>query len=193
MQTEKGNAQAAVSAGLVGRGSIAEAIGAPHFRYTLECRRKDGSLRWREEFSNLVTTEGKNDLLTKYFKGSGYTAAWYLGLISSVSYSAVDAGDTAAEINDANGWKEADSSSAPDYDESARPALSFGSASSGTLATASAAQFTFAESGTVKGAFISSSSTKGGTSGVLYSAGTFASDREVQEDDVLNVSVSLSV
>src|SRR4051812_26948682 len=30
--------------------------------------------QWREVFHNLVTTEGKNDILDKYFKGSSYTA-----------------------------------------------------------------------------------------------------------------------
>src|SRR6266576_2241715 len=32
---------------------------------------------WEVAIENLVTTEGKNDLLTNYLKGSSYTAAFY--------------------------------------------------------------------------------------------------------------------
>ena len=60
--------------------------------------------KWVESFHNVVCTAGKNDLLDKYFAGSGYTAAWYMGLISSVSYSAVSAADTMASHS---GWREA--------------------------------------------------------------------------------------
>lgn len=56
-------------------------------RYTLECRDKDGNLKWADQIDNLVTTAGKNDALDKYLAGSGYTAAWYLGLIGATGYT----------------------------------------------------------------------------------------------------------
>jgi hypothetical protein len=53
----------------------------------------DGELKWEDGFDNLVTTEGKNDIIDKYFKGSAYTAAWYLGLKGTGSAAV---GDTLA-------------------------------------------------------------------------------------------------
>ena len=48
--------------------------------YVFEAFDKDGRLKWREEVKNLVVTEGRNDVLDKYYKGSAYSAAHYLGL-----------------------------------------------------------------------------------------------------------------
>jgi len=66
---------------------------------------------WRDEVArNLVTTVGKNYLLDNGLAGSSYTAAFYLGLISSTSYSAVAAGDT---MSSHAGWLEAGNANTP--------------------------------------------------------------------------------
>lgn len=176
---------------------IGETVQAPVFEYTIECVAPDGTLRWREVTRNTVTTEGKNDLLTKYFKGSAYTAAWYCLLISSVSYSALAAGDTAAQINGTNGWKEANTgagANTPTYSQSNRPALTFGTASAGSLATSSASAFSITGTGTIKGAGCVSTNTIGGTTGVLYNIALFSGgDRAVINGDTVNVSATLTV
>jgi hypothetical protein len=174
---------------LIGSASTAEVVRAPRARFDIECRSADGTLKWREVADNLVTTAGKNDLLDKYLAGSSYTAAWFCGLISSVSYSAIAAGDT---MSSHAGWTEAGATNAPNYSGN-RPALAFASASGGSKSTSSPSSFTFSNSGTIKGMFASSVSTKDGTTGVLYNAVLFSGgDRAVVNTDVVNVSVTYS-
>lgn len=145
--------------------------------------------KWSLSESNLVLTAGKNDLLDKYLSGSGYTAAWFCGLISSVGYSAIAAGDTASSHA---GWTEAGGTNAPTYTGN-RPALAFSAASAGSKATSSASSFTFTGGGTIKGMFAASVATKDSTTGVFYNAVLFTGgDRTVASTDVVNVSVTYS-
>lgn len=170
----------------IGRNSGASERAEAHGRYVVECRGADGALRWREDIDNLVTTAGKNDALDKYLAGSAYTAAWYLGLISSASYTAVAAGDTAGSHG---GWTEATG-----YSQASRATASFASASAGSKSLSSAAVFSINANATIKGCFLISNSTKGGTTGVLYSAGLFTGgDKVVQSGDTLNVSYTASL
>lgn len=174
----------AVGAQLITRPHQAEFIDAPFFTFDVQCRR-NRKLVWRDFFHNTVMTAGKNDLLDKYFGGSSYTAAWYMGLIQSDSYSAIAAADTMASHA---GWQECTT-----YDEASRPTCAFSAASGGSKALSAALSFTISASKTVKGAFIVTNATKGSTTGVLYSAGLFTGgDRVVVDNDVISVSGSWS-
>lgn len=140
---------------------------------------------------NTVVTVGKNDLLDKYLAGSSYTAAFFLGLISSTSYSAIAAGDT---MGSHAGWLEAGIANTPTYSQATRPAPSWASASAGSKATASAVAFSITGTGTVKGGFLTTNSTKDGTTGILFSAGLFTGgDKAVGNGDTINSTYTLSV
>lgn len=144
------------------------------------------------EFNNLVTTVGGNDMLDKYLAGSAYTATWFLGLISSVSYSAVALGDTMASHA---GWLEAGAANVPLYSQAARPTAAWAAASAKSKAFSSALAFTIVTTGgTVKGCFLTSVATKDGTTGTLFSAGLFTGgDKVVTPGDTLNVSYTATV
>lgn len=159
---------------------------APAFVYTLECIGADGRLKWRETFRNTVLTAGKNDLLTQYFKGAAYTAGWFVGLIDNAGFSAIAAGDTSASHA---GWAESTA-----YSNGTRPALTLGTAAAGSIDNSAAkASFSINATATINGAFTTTLNTKGGTTGITYSAGSFAAPRAVLNGDTLNVQVTLSV
>ncbi len=155
------------------------AIDAPRLHYEVECIGPDGVARWRDAFDNLVTTAGKNFLLDTVFKGSAYTAAWFLGLKGSGTAAA---GDTLASHA---GWSEV-----TPYTGN-RPGITFGTTSAGSnTATAVGYSITAAGPTTVAGAFVASAAS--GTSGTLYSVGDFAAARSVLAGDTLNVTLTLS-
>lgn len=176
------NAGAQFAAGLIARAgmSFGKSLST---HYKIECVR-DGKLIWVEEFDNLVVTAGLNDSLDKHFKGSSYTAAWYVLLTDGTPTFA--AGDT---MSSHAGWTEVE-----DYDEAARQTLSLGSVSGGSVDnSASKATFTINATTTVGGAALATVSTKGGTTGTLYGGGAFTEgDRSVVDNDVLNVTVTLT-
>lgn len=178
-------AVAAAAAALIASTALAETIEAPHFRYEVSCVAPDGTERWREDFTNLVTTAGKNALLDIMFRGSVQVTTWYVLLIDATGYTAVAAGDTAASHT---GWTEG-----VPYSNATRPTITWNAAASGQITTSAAASFTVNATATLKGCGAISNNTKSGTTGTLYSAGTFAADRSVQSGDTLNVSITLSV
>lgn len=150
-------------------------------RYIIECVKPDGSVRWREEFENMVVDEGLNALLDNTFTAPAGGATWFVGLkgIGSVS-----AGDTLASHA---GWLEINPYSGN------RPAWTAnGAASGGAMSNSSSkAVFTITSGTTVYGAFMASVNT--GTSGQLYGAGDFGSPRAVLVSDSLRVQIDPSI
>lgn len=117
----------------------------------------------------VMTPGGRNTMLDNNFAGSSYTAAYFMGLVSLVSFSAYNAADTMASHA---GWLEAGATNAPTY-SGARKTAAWSAASAGSKALSAGLVFTFTGTGTVKGCFMNTVSTVDGTTGNLYSGGNF--------------------
>jgi len=160
-------------------------------RFIVECFDKDGNLKWREDNENLVVNVGLQDMNTKYFSGSAYTAAWYIGLYGAAASNNPAAGDT---MSSHAGWTENTT-----YSNATRPQAVFGTATTANPSvisnSASVAVFNINGTTTVGGAFLTSNSTKSGTTGTLFSASDFQSpgDRSVVSGDTLNVTYQFSL
>lgn len=153
--------------------------------FTLEHWRDD-VLLGVYEFKNLVVNAAKNNLLDVYFN-SGIqtaTASWFMGLISNAGFTAIAAGDTMASHA---GWIEFTA-----YSETTRQLWTQGAASGQAITNSSPAVYNINGSGNVYGLFICTSSTKGGTSGILFSAAPFtAGVVPVTSGDVLRATYNL--
>lgn len=168
--------------------------------FSAKCIGLDGNVKWGDTFKNTVMTEGRNFVLDTVFAGASYTVTGpYMGLISSVGYSAIAAGDTAAQINGTNGWKEAGSGVNYPLYTTPRKTCVWSAASGGSKSLSASLSFPIITTGgTVKGCFIilgtGASSTIANTSGVLYSAGLFSGgDKIVSPGDTLQVSYTTSL
>ena len=167
-------------------------------RYFVECFDADGVLKWRDEAPNVVCTAGKNIMLDAI--SSAYTPVGpYLGLISSVGYSAVAAGDTMASHA---GWNEAGNGvNYPNWStpaSNARATPSWNAASGGSKSISTVSFVIATNGGTVKGCFMvfaaNAVTTNASTAGTLLSAGVFSGgDKVVSIGDTLNVSYSIAL
>ena len=191
MSTETSKAQDNVSASLTANKGSTERTSAGGI-FTVTCVGADGVEKWSDTFPNLVVNVGLQDMNAKYFQGSGYTAAWYLGLVqgpgSGTTFAAADTLATHA------GWTELVAGTA--YTGN-RKAVTFGTATTADPSvitnSASPSSFAMLVNGTVvAGALLTTAAS--GTSGVLFSAGDFTGgDKTVDNGDTLNVTYTFSL
>ena len=159
--------------------------------FKVTCIGVDGQVKWEKNLKNLVVNVGLKDMNDKYFTGSAYTAAWYIGLYGAAASNNPAAGDTAASHA---GWTEV-----VPYSNATRPAATFAAATTADPSvitnSASPASFSIDATATVGGAFLISDNTKSGSTGVLFSASDFAApgDRSVASGDTLNVTYTFSL
>ena len=191
MTIEKTKATDVVSSGLTCNtksGEHAQATG----KYHVECRDKDGNLKWTAESKNLVVNAG-----LAYMAGTALTSVaqittWYLGLYGAAASNTPAAGDTMASHA---GWTEI-----VPYSNANRVTATFVTATTANPSvvtnTASPAVFNInGLGGVVGGAFLTSGSAKSGTTGTLFSAADFGSpgDRTVVDGDTLSVTYTFSL
>lgn len=150
-------------------------------QWQIECRDKNGKLKWSDNFHNLVVNEGLQKLLDDTLLGGTPTPTWYVGLTDSAPV--VDPTDT---LTTHAGWTEFIS-----YVDNRKPYV--GVRADQTVSnTASRAVFTISGvGGIVGGCMLTSAET--GTTGVLFAVGAFSEgDRPVIVDDVLNVTYNIT-
>lgn len=193
MHSEKITALDACGTSVERGAPVAETIGIKG-RYDVVCVGEDGQIKWTDSIENLVVTVGKNDLLDKYFFGSAYTAAWYMGLVDNASFTAYAAGDTLASHT---GWLE-NLGYTISGSSTNRATVGWSTAASAGSKTASVAAFTINATSTILGALMTTTqarnTTSNGGAGILYSAGTFTGGaRSVISGDTLNVTYTASV
>jgi hypothetical protein len=161
--------------------SIIDGAKAPTMVFDVECIGPDGKVKWRESAKNLVTNQGRVDILDKYLKGSTYTASWFLMLKGTGSVANADT--LASNV----GWDEVTPYSGN------RPAITWGTTTGTTTATntATAVSITINATATVAGAGCCTVNT--GTSGILYNVSDFAASRSVASGDTLNVTPTITM
>jgi hypothetical protein len=193
MTIEKLKATDVVSSGLscnTKSGEAAQATGM----YYVECRDKDGNLKWEAQSKNLVVSVGLQYMAGTSLDGAtARVTTWYLGLITGPG-----SGTTIIPANTMSshaGWTEF-----IDYTSATRVAATFAAATTATpsVVTNSATPTTFTingAGGTVAGAFLTSANDKSGTTGTLFSAADFGSpnDRVVVSGDTLVVTYTFSL
>jgi len=145
---------------------------------------RDGKVIAKHEFPNGITNGGKDSLLNVYFHSATQITTWYIGLVDNSGFSAFAAGDTMASHS---GWTESTA-----YSESVRQTWGVGASSGQSVTNGTAATFTMNGTATIKGIFIPSDSTKGGTTGTLWSTAAFASTVSVNNGDLLKVTYTVS-
>lgn len=184
------HASEAVQTGLIANQGSTESAKATG-RYTIECRDKDGNLKWVSESDNLVVNQGLQYMAGVALTGTAQSTVWYLGLYGAASTNNPAAGDTMAAHA---GWVEVTA-----YSEANRPTATFAAATNANPSvvtnSASRATFTVNASTTVGGAFLTNNNTKGGTTGTLFSAADLQApgDRAVVSGDVLLVTYTFSL
>ena len=188
MSTEKAKAADAVFSGLIAGGQSQEGAKAVG-RYKMECRDKDGNLKWVEEEDNLVVNVGLQYMAGSALTGTTQVTTWYLGLITGPGVTT-----NAADTMSSKGWTEFTG-----YSNANRVTASFTAATNANPSvvtnSGTPANFNINASGTVGGAFLTSNNTKSGTTGTLFSEKAFSSpgDRSVVSGDIIAVTYTFSL
>ena len=197
MHKEFGSCGDSAVATLQANASTQETIGVEGF-YHVECRDKDGNLKWTEDFPNQVVQLGKIFMLEQLLQSSIALVGPYLGLVSGSSntFSPLDTMTSHA------GWTEftnytVGGSAVRGTAVFGTPTGNGSSTSGSNIVTASASAITYTitgAGGTVGGCFLvtgsGASATQSNTGGTLYSAGAFGTAKITTAGDTVSVTYS---
>ena len=155
--------------------------------YHAVCYDAQGNVKWEDDIKNLVTTVGKN-LTLDTILGNSAAGAVVMGLKGTGSANVADTQASHA------GWLEVGLANDPTYSGN-RKTPTFSAAAAGVKATSAASSFSITSTGTVAGCFINigGSATIDDTTGTLFSAGDFASAKNVTSGDTIAVSYQVTL
>jgi hypothetical protein len=165
-------------------------------QYHAVFRDADGNIIREDTFPNLLTTVGKNILLTSLSAAS--TATNFMGLVTTTSFTAFAAADTMASHG---GWVEIGAATTPSM-SSVRQTCAWSAptgTTTSTMALSAGLTFTFtATAGSVQGAFIvtgsGATSVVAATTGTLFSAGSLSGGvQPVVNTNTLTLSYSVAL
>ena len=158
----------------------------PAGRFTIQHIRDNKVIN---EFSvpNGIVDVGLNHILEDHFHAGTQVTTWYIGLIDSAGFSALNAGDTMASHA---GWDENE-----DY-SGTRPQWTCGTAATRQITNAATVDFNInADSLTIKGLFVcggTGASTKGAVTGTLWATAAFGSNVALNDGDTLKVTYTVT-
>lgn len=161
-----------------------------HGRFEFVCYDKDGNIKWTDVSDNIVTNQGKNNMLDTYLGLAALPPAWYMSLItagtaiSTSTYASPTVTEIASGIITSN----------------TRVTMGWSAASAGAKA-ATTTSFTVTGTATVTGNMVVTGSTgastvanTGASGGVLFSSSAFSGgSKNISNGDTLNVTYSISV
>lgn len=179
------NFQEQISAQMVRKRSIEDILDIKGFYPIIEHWR-DGEKIGEYSLENGVTNVGKDYILNAGFNSGTQvaTASWVIGLIDNASYTALAAADTMASHT---GWIEFTG-----YNQANRVAWGQANSSGQSVTNGTPATFDLTANGTLVGIFIVSQNTKGGTTGTLWSTGTFSSTVPVSTGDQFKITYAIA-
>lgn len=136
-------------------------------------------------FPNTVVNEGKNKLLDVFFRNQTQIATWYIGLMDNAGYSSNPVTDT---MSSHAGWAESTA-----YSEGVRQTWTVDAAASQQIVNGTTvATFSINATATLRGIFVASNSTKGGTTGTLWSTALFPSTLAVANGDQVKITYTVA-
>ena len=173
-----------------------ETVGIEGF-YHVECRDKDGNLKWSDSFPNLVNAIGKELMLNTLLRTTTTytTTGMYLGLVAGASPTFGTGTDT---MGSHSGWTEFTNYTVGGSAVRGSPTFSAASSAGSTpsnVTTCAAASITYTitgAGGTVGGCFlvIGGTSAFNNATGTLYSAGAFSTAKITTAGDTVSVTYS---
>jgi hypothetical protein len=147
---------------------------------------RNGQLVGRFPIENAITNVGKDYLLNSGFNSGTQVAStsWFIALIDTTSFTALNVTDT---MSSHGGWLEFTG-----YSETTRVAWGQSNSSGQTVTNGTPVTFDITANGTLKGIFITSIGTKSGTTGTLWSTGTFNADVPVSIGDQFKITYAVA-